>query len=77
MQAIITKFIPATNTLGARIKATAYRGSVTVGYDHGESADENHKRAAMKLAAKLGWPEEGWTGGDMPDGRGSAFVLSD
>ena len=73
-QAIITKFIPATNTRPARIKATAWGGSITISYDF--SGDHSHTRAAQALMEKLGWPEDArmWPMGAMPDNSGFAFV---
>jgi hypothetical protein len=35
MQAIITKYLSATNHRGARVKASAQAGSLTVGWDDG------------------------------------------
>lgn len=75
MQAIITKFIPATNTRGARIKATAWAGSVTVAYDY--SGDASHRRAAQALCEKMGWPTDNWIDGGTPDNSGFAFVRPD
>jgi len=54
-QAIETKYLGATNTKGARIKATAWAGSVTLPYDHALSAEKNHKKAAFALLLKLRW----------------------
>lgn len=73
-KAIITKFIPATNTKGARIKAVAAPGlSVTISYDY--SGDASHRAAAMALAAKFGWPDwDNAISGLMPDNSGFAFV---
>ena len=52
MRAIVTKFLPATNTKGSRIKATAECiGSVTVGYDHSLSSEANHRMAMRTLIA--------------------------
>ena len=56
MQAIETKYLPATNTRGSRIKATSASGlSVTVPYPHELSGMECHWEAARALVAKLGW----------------------
>ena len=52
-KAIITKFIPATNTKGARIKATGWRGSVTVPYSHEISPVANYRAAAEALCNKF------------------------
>lgn len=54
-QAIETKYLGATNAKGGRIKATAWAGSVTIGYDYALDAQGNHKAAADALIAKLGW----------------------
>ena len=53
MQAIITKFIGATNTKGSRIKATCDRGSVTVGYPHELNSEQAHRKAVECLIAKF------------------------
>lgn len=55
MQAITTKFLTVTDTKGARIKATAEAGSVTVSYDHALNAEGNHVAAAKALCKKMGW----------------------
>lgn len=73
-QAIVTKYIPATNTKGSRVKATSWAGSVTVNYEHGLNADQNHLAAAKSLAEKFGW-KGSFVGGDNPDARGYTFVL--
>ena len=73
-QAIITKFISATNTRGARIKATAQAGSIIV--RHSNNGDVGHIQAAQALIEKLGWPEaaSAWAMGAMPNNSGFAFV---
>lgn len=43
MQAIITKYIPATNCRGSRIKATCERGSLTLGYSEAEDYAQSGK----------------------------------
>ena len=53
MQAIITKFLGPTNTRGARIKAAAMRGSLTVSYDHSMDSEGNHVAAAKALKEKF------------------------
>ena len=72
MHAIVTKFIPATNTRGARIKATSQAGSVMIAYDY--SGDASHRRAAQALCEKMGWPTDNWIDGGTPDNSGFAFV---
>jgi hypothetical protein len=68
MQSIITKFIPPTNYLGSRYKASCQAGSITVSADHSLSAERNHLAACAALKLKLAQrngktykPEHGWT----------------
>lgn len=75
MQAIVTKYLGPTNSRGARIKATARAGSITVSYNHVRDVEQNHKRACVMLVDKLGWVEkEGvayagvWHAGGLPNG---------
>lgn len=53
MQAIITKFLPATNFKGSRIKAICDRGSITTAYPHDLSGDACHIHAVDMLVAKF------------------------
>ena len=53
MQAIITKFIPATNFKGSRIKASCERGSITVSYPHELNQEQAHAFAADALVQKF------------------------
>lgn len=71
-QAIVTRFLGPTNHRGARVKATADAGTVTVSWDYALGISENHERAAFALADKLGWTGN-WVGGGLP-GKGYAFV---
>jgi hypothetical protein len=64
MQAIITKYLPPTNSRGARIKATAAAGSVTVPFNY---EGEEYETAARALCDKLGWTFN-HCGGGLPDG---------
>ena len=71
MQAIVTKYLPATNTKGSRIKATCEAGSVTIGYPHELSGQAVHRAAADALVIKLKWNDSsygGLLGGGLPDG---------
>ena len=72
-QAIETKYIKATNVRGARIKASALAGSLTVGYDYELNGDGNHAAAARALIARLGWPGTFAQGGNAA-GTGYVFV---
>lgn len=68
MQAIEVKYLPATNTKGARIKATASAGSVTVGWPYELSGEEAHKVAALALCNKFGWTTN-IVGGQLANGN--------
>jgi hypothetical protein len=53
MQAIRTKFIPATNTKPCRIKAMAERGSITIDYPEADHVEDSHRIAAQALIDKF------------------------
>ncbi len=86
MQSIYTKFIPATNTKGSKIKAWT-SGSrtasseirkgliLTMSYDH-ISGSNSHRLAAQALAERLGWAGR-WVEGEGPDGKGSVYVYAE
>lgn len=81
-QAIVTKYLPWTDTKGARIKASATCGNATVDFDSGKSVEENHWLAAQKLIVKLGWNDEAywasrWVPGGNPDGTGNVYTCND
>ena len=75
MQAIITKYLPATDRRGSRIKATCASGSVTIPYPYELSGQAVHRAAAEALVAKQ-FPdtEAPLLGGGLPDGR-TVFVF--
>ena len=84
MQAICTKYLGATNHNGARIKATAARGSFTIGFDYALSGDAVHIAAASALVddLKSGTPIESnpwnrpFVTGTLPDGSvAHVFIL--
>lgn len=78
-QAIVTRFLGPTNHRGARVKATADAGTVTVSWDYALGIAENHQAAATALLDKLGWTRDPWrrdlVGGSLP-GSGYAFVIT-
>lgn len=53
MQAIITKYLPATNTKPSRISAKCARGSIIVSYPHELSGDACHVYAVDQLVARF------------------------
>lgn len=79
---IHTKYIPAGNVRGSRVKASCHRGieggknviwSVTAPFDY---SGEEHERAAKALRDKY-WPgqEMHWAGSTI-DGRGYVFCIN-
>ena len=77
MQAIVTKFCPATNSNGSRISVRCQAKRITVPWDHALDVQANHEEAARQLATKLGWLSYGqWIGGALPDDSGYAFVCA-
>lgn len=74
MQTIVTKFLPHTNTLPARIKATATNGqSLTRQYNHVSMDATQYAEVAMALAARMQWEGEMLAGGTKD---GYVFVFS-
>lgn len=73
MQAITTKYLPATNTKGARIKASCEAGSVTISYPHeAQHGCEAHAQAVYELGSKLRWERymsPGWVAPGSPPRR--------
>lgn len=68
MQAIETKYLAPTDRRGARIKATAAAGTLTLGWDWDLNPFENHAKAAVALAEKYGWTEHvELVGGCLPN----------
>ena len=53
MQAIVTKYLPATNTKPSRIKAQCARGSITVSMSYESGIDGEHVAAAKALCSKF------------------------
>lgn len=76
MKAIITKYLPATNKNGSRIKASAEGvKSVSVSFNYDLNTEQNHAAAAGKLCEKYGWTKKLVSGG-LPDQTGFAFCFA-
>lgn len=67
-QAIVTKYLPPTHSLGARIDAKAQAGRQVYAWDHALDVAENHIAAARAFAAHWGWEGE-WRAGVLPSGE--------
>jgi hypothetical protein len=72
-QAILTRYFGPTNTKPSRIKATAQAGSVTLSWNYDLDPSENHRAAALALAAKFDWTGP-WQGGALPANGGFAWT---
>ena len=76
MKAIITKYLPATDTKGSRIKASAEGvKSVVISWNYVLGIEANHAAAARGLCEKYAWGES-LIAGSLPDQTGYAFVFS-
>jgi hypothetical protein len=85
-QAIQTKFLSPTNSRGARVKAFAAAGSVTISWEHRLNPEQNHRAAAEMFANRMDWIGT-WRAGTLPcgdmvfvntlDGQEPAFDVSD
>lgn len=83
-QAIQTKYLPATNRRGSRIKAWCDRGSIVVPYRHGDR--DAHRYTMEQLiqqflaedAKRYGSGKNPWSGpwveGGLPNNGGFVFV---
>lgn len=71
---ITTKFLPATNHKGSRVKAYCGADTLTLPWDHALSAFENHEGAALALATRLRLPGL-WLGASLPDASNHAYVF--
>jgi hypothetical protein len=72
---IHTRFLPATNCRGARIKATLDRNSVTIPYPYDKTGGNCHREAVETLLAKLRverpdgfYYSKAFVSGELPDG---------
>ena len=79
MQAIHTKYMSATNTRGARIKAYTHAGlSASVSYPYELSYELAHFEAVKELVKKhkLEWDLSEMRFGDSADGKGYVFCFA-
>jgi hypothetical protein len=79
MISIHTKFIPPTNTKGARIKAYTSTGfTATVPYSYELSHEKCHFEAVKALVKKhkLQWPIDKMCYGDSADNKGYVFCFA-
>ena len=89
MQSIQTKYLPATESNGSRIKAKCARGSITIPLDYGLSGDAIHRAAVLALVTRFldedavkGTPRETnfwnreFVSGSLPDGSMAHVFLS-
>lgn len=84
MIAIHTKFIPPSNTRGARIKAYTCNGmglkgfTATIPFPYELSGEVAHFEAVKALVAKhkLDWNLAGMRFGDSADGKGYSFCFN-
>ena len=53
MQSIHSKYLPANDTRGSRIKAKCARGSITIPFPHELTGDETHRAAVLALVTRF------------------------
>lgn len=78
MIAIHTKYLPATNNRGSRIKAYTTGGlSASISVPHELSYEVRHFAAVKELVRKhkLDWPLDNMRFGDSADGKGYVFCF--
>ena len=75
MQAIVTKYLPATNTRGSRIKAMCEAHSITMSWPH--DSNDPHRDVALALVKKLGWTNDLVEGGLPLKFGGNVYVMID
>jgi len=78
MQAIQTKYMPATNHRGARIKAWCDADAVIVPYTYDKDEAGTHLDAAYKLVEHLGWDDDHYgklAQGSLPNNAGYCHVF--
>jgi hypothetical protein len=78
MQSIHTKYLPATNAKGARIKAYTNSGfSAVIDYPDDLTLTKAHYEAVKALVSKhnLHWDISGMRHGDSSDGKGFTFCF--
>jgi hypothetical protein len=89
MQAIHTKYLPATDSNGSRIKAKCARGSITIPFSYELIGDETHRAAVHALVNRFlkedeakGTPREtnfwnrAFVSGSLPDGTYAHVFLN-
>lgn len=77
MQAIITKFLGPTYKLGARIKVTGCKGSMTFSYNSHCPYPHNYAFGEYLkwLRDETGYHYEEVANGKNPDGSGYTFIV--
>ena len=66
-QAIMIKFLGATNTKGTRLKVTSNCGSIIVPLEYGAGHEQRIRKAVDALLNKLDWSGE-YIIGQLPSG---------
>ena len=55
MQAIRTRYLPATNTKPSRMQAKCEARTITVSYNYDLDGAGNHREVCENLRLKMGW----------------------
>ena len=89
MQSIHSKYLPATESNGSRVKAKCARGSITIPFPHELTGDAIHRAAVLALVTRFlnedqakGTPSEtnfwnrAFVSGSLADGSMAHVFLS-
>ena len=89
MQSIQTKYLPATDSNGSRIKAKCARGSITIPFPYELIGDETHRAAvhalvnrflkedeAKRIPCETNFWNRAFVSGSLPDGSMAHVFLS-
>ncbi len=76
MKAILTKYLPASATKGARVKAYAEGVKpLTLPWSYGLDTEPAHRVAAEALVERMAWGPCKLVSGGLPDQSGFAFCF--
>lgn len=78
MQTVTTKYLPATNTRGARIKVSSWLGNKTFSYDHAASCAHEAAFNEWLECVNKTIPHDGFrlmAKGSLPGGKGYGFTV--
>ena len=76
MKAILTKYLPATNTKPARIKASFGDLSITLSREYELNIDTDYERVAQELLNSLNIKDVTFVSGELPNGDNCHVLIN-